>query len=220
MTKRTRRDALLKKIAEASRCGINFIQLREKDLSTRDLEVLARAAVGMIRENSQLRTENRKPATALLINSRTDLALACGANGVHLRSVDILPAEARGIWSLCARGTTDRAVISVSCHSPAEVARAASEGADFAIFAPVFGKRDAPDVRPACAMLYGQRVSRRFQCWRWAGSTWITPPPASMLGPRALPPSASFKRTTLRRLCADCINRSAVEQWRTGVPPV
>jgi thiamine-phosphate pyrophosphorylase len=123
----SRRDALLKKIAEAAHRGIDFIQLREKDLSGRELEALAQDAVRTVRENSS--------RTRLLINSRTDVALACGADGVHLRSEDVLPSEVRKVW----RGVTP--VISVSCHSVEEVARAAAEGADLAVFAPVFEKQ-------------------------------------------------------------------------------
>src|SRR5213595_110766 len=78
----SRRKQLLAKIAEAARCGVDFIQLREKDLSTRELELLAREAICVVRENSQSNTQ-------LLINSRTDIALAVGLNGVHLRSDDI-----------------------------------------------------------------------------------------------------------------------------------
>jgi thiamine-phosphate pyrophosphorylase len=121
----SRRGTLLDKIAEASRCGVDFIQLREKDLSGRELEALAREAVRTVRENSS--------RTKLLINSRTDVAIACGADGVHLRSEDVLTGEVRAVWRHGAP------VISVSCHFPDEVARAAA--ADLAVFAPVFEKQ-------------------------------------------------------------------------------
>src|SRR6185436_12108426 len=125
----SRRAQLLATVSHAARCGVDYIQLREKDLS--DLELLAREIV-------QLRTENSKLNTGVLINTRTDIALACGANGVHLRSDDISPAEVRAIWSHSGAGT--RATIGVSCHTRAEVAHAAEEGADFAVFGPVFEK--------------------------------------------------------------------------------
>jgi thiamine-phosphate pyrophosphorylase len=133
---KARERALLAKIAEATRCGIDFIQLREKDLSARDLETLARLA-----------TENQKPTTALLINSRSDIALACGAAGVHLPANDLSPSVVRKIWAKAGHPT--RPLITISCHSADDVARAASEGADFAVFAPVFGKKDAPHTSPA-----------------------------------------------------------------------
>ena len=91
----SRRRLLLEKIQEAARAGVDYIQLREKDLSTRDLESLATEVARII---AQLRTENRELRTALLINSRTDVALAVGADGVHLRSNDISPQEVRTVW--------------------------------------------------------------------------------------------------------------------------
>jgi len=141
-----RRHALLKKIAEAACCGVDFVQLREKDLSSRELESLARAAVELLRRDRKPGTENREPGTGLLINSRSDVALACGADGVHLRSDDLLPVEVRSLWK-CRAST--RPIIGVSCHSRAEVARAASDGADFVVFAPVFEKRTEANSRPS-----------------------------------------------------------------------
>ena len=122
---------MLETIAQAVRCGVDYIQLREKDLSPHQLETLAREPI-------QLRTENQKLKTGFLINSRTDIAIACGAQGVHLRSNDISPSEVRKIWTQSGMGTD--VTVGVSCHSRAEVARAADEGASFAVFGPVFGK--------------------------------------------------------------------------------
>jgi len=136
-----RQHALLKKIAEASRAGVDLIQLREKDLSTCNLEVLARAAIQAVRENST------EPSTRLLINSHSDVAIACDADGVHLRSHDIALSDARKIW--IDAGNSSRPLVSVSCHTVAEVAMAASASADFAIFAPVFGKKDSPATNAA-----------------------------------------------------------------------
>jgi thiamine-phosphate pyrophosphorylase len=137
----TRRPRLLETIARAARCGVDYIQLREKDLSTHELEDLACAVV------RQLRTANQKLATGLpakpglLINSRTDIALACEAGGVHLRSDDISPALVRRIWTQCGASALARVTVGASCHTRAEVARAAAEGADFVVFGPVFNKR-------------------------------------------------------------------------------
>jgi len=158
-----RRRQLLKKIAEAARCGVDYIQLREKDLLPRELEQLACEAVNGVAAQ-QLTTGNRQPATALLINSRIDVALATGADGVQLRSDDVPAGEVRTIWQRsaskcgtekCGAGTLAREnsprspVIAVSCHSPADLTQAAANGADFAVFAPVFEKKDAPGARPA-----------------------------------------------------------------------
>ena len=155
----TRRQRLLEKIHEATRAGVDYIQLREKDLPTRDVESLARESIAVLQ---QLRTENHQLRTALLINSRTDVALAVEANGVHLRSEDISPEEVREIWSLCGAGTHARELsprdplIAVSCHSPAEVAQAAVGKATFAVFAPVFEKKDVPSAQAKGLSQLGQ----------------------------------------------------------------
>ncbi len=149
-----RRRALLAKIAEAAHCGTDYIQLREKDLSIRELERLAVDAVRVVRENA--RNETRK--TKLVINSRTDVALAVGAAGVHLPSGDISASDARAMWDMASRNAEcemRNAVFGVSCHTLAEVFAAESHGADFALFGPVFEKEGRPGVgldalRAAC----------------------------------------------------------------------
>jgi thiamine-phosphate pyrophosphorylase len=135
-TETQRRQKLLDKIREAASSGINYIQLREKDLSSRELENLAQQALQTIR------TENR--ATRLLINSRSDIALAVAADGVHLRSDDISVTEARTLARLASgnqKPQTGNWLIAVSCHSEEDVRRATNDGADFVVFAPVFEKR-------------------------------------------------------------------------------
>lgn len=145
---RERREPLLRRIAEAACCSVDFIQLRERDLASRELENLARAAVETIRAS--------RGKTRLLINSHTDIALAAGADGVHLRSKDISPSDVRRTWKLA--GRLDAPTVAVSCHTEADVIAAKNSGADFVVFAPVFGKtgvRGAPvagleQLRSAC----------------------------------------------------------------------
>src|SRR3982074_155038 len=143
-----RRRALLAKVAEAARAGVDYIQLREKDLSTRELEMLAQEALTAMRNSTPLRTENRELRTSLrtrlLINSRTDVALAAGGDGVHLRADDISPRAVRELLELSAHRppTTDHFLVAASCHAAADVFRAESEAADFPGFAPVFEKKD------------------------------------------------------------------------------
>ncbi len=146
----SRRRRLLEKIAEAAHAGVDYIQIREKDLSTRDLESLAREAVSVVREAGKLATGNQPLATALLINSRSDVALAVGADGVHLRSNDVSPEvvgtvwrNERGVGAPTRANSPREPLIAVSCHSPEEVAQAAANKATFAVFAPVFEKKDA-----------------------------------------------------------------------------
>jgi len=145
----TRQKRLLEKIREAAEAHLDYIQLREKDLTARDLEVLAREAVKIIHE-SKLRTENRELRTVLLINSRTDVALATNAHGVHLPANDLSPADVRRIGQhTCGADTLVRLTISQACHSPEEVRQAADRQADLALFAPVFEKKDRPGTQPA-----------------------------------------------------------------------
>ena len=123
------RSALLRRIGEAARAGVDYIQLREKDLSPRDLERLAREALAEVRENSR--------TTRLLINERADVALACGADGVHLPAGQLSAFEVRALWTKCC----DREpLIGVSAHSAAEVRVAKAQGADLVVLAPIFEK--------------------------------------------------------------------------------
>lgn len=107
--------------------GAVAIHLREKDLEGAALLRLARALAGVCRERGQL----------LLVNDRVDVALAAGADGVHLPARGIPPADAR---RLLGAGR----LVGVSCHSAEDVRRARDAGADYATFGPVF---DTPSKR-------------------------------------------------------------------------
>jgi thiamine-phosphate pyrophosphorylase len=140
------RRAVLAKIAEAARAGVDFIQLREKDLSGRALEELARAATEAVREQgAEVGRRDTGARTRLLINSRSDIALATEMDGVHLRDGDVAPEDVRRIWAR-AGGHREPPVIGVSCHTVEQVDRAARDSASFAAFAPVFEKKDAAGV--------------------------------------------------------------------------
>lgn len=128
-----RRERLLEQTLLWAANGVAFIQLREKDLSTRDQVELARAMVGAIREVKDSRTR-------LLINGRPDVALAAGADGVHLPSGadELIPDEVRKIFA--AAGRKDWPVISISCHTIQGVETARKQTPDCILFAPVFEK--------------------------------------------------------------------------------
>ena len=123
------RRALLWRAGEAAAAGVDYIQLREKDLTTRELEILAKDVIGVVR--------SRSDGTRVLINERTDVALACGADGVHLPGKSVPASEVRAVWMRSAGGSP---TIGISAHSLNEVRYAEAHGADFAVFAPIFEK--------------------------------------------------------------------------------
>ncbi len=176
------RQSLLQKVAEAARAGVDYIQLREKDLPGRQLEQLARDALRAIEKHSA--PNNR--STRLLINSRTDIAIAAGCDGVHLPANDLSPLEVKNIWQLAPEKKSNFPVIGISCHSIEEVKRAAEDRADFIVFAPVFEKKSYPAAGPtgldtlhqACGQgisafaLGGVTLKNADQCFR-AGASGI-----------------------------------------------
>jgi thiamine-phosphate pyrophosphorylase len=103
----------------AARDGVETIQIRAKQLSARDLMDLARGALAV------------RGSARILVNTRTDVALACGAQGVHLAAGSIAPGTIRRI-------TPPGFLIGVSCHTMEELRAAENEEADFAVYGPVF----------------------------------------------------------------------------------
>jgi thiamine-phosphate pyrophosphorylase len=145
----SRRKLLLDKIGEAARSGIDFIQLREKEIQIPELEALTSTAVQILHDVVPIAGQ---VSTRLLINSRTDVAIACAADGVHLRSDDVSANDVKEMWRQHDNSLRDpdrSPIISVSCHSVEEVRRAGHDGATYALFGPVFEKRDAPGIASA-----------------------------------------------------------------------
>lgn len=115
----------LEAIAQASQTtppGHLLIQIREKDLSARQLTEFVRAALDVAKPHG----------ARVLVNDRLDVALAAGADGVHLRTNSLSPETIRGL--------VKRAdfLIGVSTHTLAEAQAAESGGADFIVCGPVF----------------------------------------------------------------------------------
>jgi thiamine-phosphate pyrophosphorylase len=125
----SREAALARHIESAVQAGVDWVQIREKDLPARNLVDLARAAIGAC-NNSSAQTHAR-----ILVNDRCDVAWAAGAGGVHLgeKSLPVrIVADARR-----GRGSADF-LVGTSCHSLDGAVRAAKEGADYVFFGPVF----------------------------------------------------------------------------------
>ena len=171
-------EALIACIAAAAQAGVDYIQLREKDLSGRELEHLAQRAMQAIAAAGE------DCVTRLLINSRIDVAIAVGAAGVHLPSQGALSAaDARAVF---AKAGVAEPVIAVSCHSEAELKRAWSDGADLAVLGPVFEKAGAeplglesfqrlaarPELKMPVLALGGVTLANAAECPR-AGAAGI-----------------------------------------------
>jgi thiamine-phosphate pyrophosphorylase len=139
---------LLVKIRAAVVAGVDWVQIREKDLPTRGLIELTCAAIGIAGDPASASAKQpARPLTSLtpvriLVNDRLDVALAAGAAGVHLGGGS---APARDVvrW-LRDRNAPADFVVGVSCHSLEQARAAENSGASYAFFGPVF---DSPAKR-------------------------------------------------------------------------
>ena len=114
-------EAALAAATDAAGPGAIAVQLREKDLDARALYELACA----------LRDRCARYGAPLLVNDRIDVAIASGAAGAHLPGDSFAIADARELLGRSG-------LIGVSTHDASEVADAASAGADFLVFGPVY----------------------------------------------------------------------------------
>ncbi len=114
-------DSLVSVVESALAGGVDAVQLREKDLSTRELFGLA----------TQLRDLTSRYKAKLLINDRIDVALAVHADGAHLPGSSFDPREARALLG-------PSALIGVSTHGLEQVVSAQQAGADYIVFGPVY----------------------------------------------------------------------------------
>lgn len=114
---------ILPLVLEAVWAGVDFVQIREKDMATRELTELVAAAVRAGRESGT--------GTRILVNDRLDVALAVGADGVHLGTRS-MPAQ------VVRRMVPQNFLVGVSCHSLHEALEAESAGADYLLLGPTF----------------------------------------------------------------------------------
>jgi thiamine-phosphate pyrophosphorylase len=126
----SREETLIKRIQQAARGGVDWIQLREKDLEGRPLfEIAAKA------KTPSGGGRSGETGARILVNDRLDVAWAAQAGGVHLGESS-LPVGEVVRW----RQETGREdfLIGASCHSREEAVEAAAAGADYVFFGPVF----------------------------------------------------------------------------------
>ncbi len=121
------RTCLAEQARFAVQAGIDLLQVRERDLDGKELAALV----------SSLVTVTRGSRTRLVVNDRLDVALACGADGVHLRGDSIAVEDAR---SLAPAGF----LVGRSVHSIEDAVRAAS--ADYLIAGLVFPSTSKPQA--------------------------------------------------------------------------
>lgn len=128
--------AAMEHVRRWSQEGVDFVQLREKQMEAGELVNLAVAMLAVLRASGK---------TKLLVNSRADVAVAAGADGVHLtsRTDELTPQQVREVFRAAGAG---KPVIGVSCHTVDAVRRAAGSGVELILFGPVFEKRVADVV--------------------------------------------------------------------------
>lgn len=112
---------ILRAVEGALDGGIRAVQLREKDLTGKELYLLA----------DRMRELTARHGARLLVNDRVDVALAVGADGVHLGSASMPASAARTLLG-------EEALIGCSTHNESELREAVTQGADFATFGPVY----------------------------------------------------------------------------------
>ena len=123
--------SLVRKIEALASAGVDWIQLREKDLSGKEL-------AGVTRECMRRRAAHSESpgVTRIVVNDRLDVALAERAHGVHLGETGLPVAQAKGLVETHASGKDF--LIGVSCHSLEAAKSAAGDGASYLFFGPVF----------------------------------------------------------------------------------
>jgi thiamine-phosphate diphosphorylase len=141
------RGALLDRLAAAAAAGATMVQVRERQFDDRQLLEFLRQVISAV----------RPAGTLVLVNDRTDVAIAADADGVHLKS-DAPPVEE--VRRLAPAPFT----IGRSVHSEEEAAAAESSGGcDYLLFGTVFRSPSKPGDHPTAGIDGLQRVCRRVR---------------------------------------------------------
>ncbi len=127
---------LLERIAAIAAAGVDWIQIREKDLSGKQSASLVRQALDRVSKHGS----HSKSETRIIVNDRLDVALAEQAGGVHLGENSLPVDEAKRLLksSPAAQTSDNDFILGVSCHSLEAAKSAASAGANYIFFGPVF----------------------------------------------------------------------------------
>jgi thiamine-phosphate pyrophosphorylase len=133
--------SLVRCIRRALDWGVDFIQIREKDLCERALYELTRRVVSMARGMK----------CRILVNGRADIALAAGAHGVHLPSTGLQVSEIRP-W------LPENFCIGVSVHTMPEIRRACAQNADYLLLGHVFPTRSKSGLGPPLGLDYLRNI--------------------------------------------------------------
>jgi thiamine-phosphate pyrophosphorylase len=139
-------DALQARMSAAARAGVDLVQIREKDLSTRPLAELVRGALAAAQGSG----------TRIVVNDRLDVALALGAQGVHLARTS-LPAE------VARRIVPPSFLVGVSCHSLDEALEAESARADYVLLGPIFSTPSKLGYGPPLGLPTLRQVAARLR---------------------------------------------------------
>ena len=143
-------------IAACIRGGVDVVQLRDKVLDARPLLARARVAASVCADHG----------VPFVLNDRPDLALECGADGVHVGQDDAPPSLARRILG-------PDAVVGFSTHAPGELDAAAAEPADYVSVGPVSPTPTKPG-RPGTGLEY-LRYAARTATRPWFVTGGVTP---------------------------------------------
>ena len=141
-------SALLRRVRKIIAWGVDFIQVREKDLSDRRLFELTRHVVKMAREIP------RDARCCVLVNGRADIAAAAGADGVHLGSSGLSISDIRA-W------VPENFIVGVSVHTMREIRAACAGGADYVLVGHVFPTASKEGMGEALGVDFLRRACRK-----------------------------------------------------------
>ena len=148
-------DRLPEWVAGLESAGVDMVQIREKSLPANELAAIVSACLARCRK------------IRLLVNTRVDVALACGAHGAHLPGGSLPPSVWRGV-------TPAGFMFAVSCHSVEDAVEAQEGGADFIVAAPVFAPLSKMAYREPLGVEGLRRICRSvaLPVFALGGVTW------------------------------------------------